>query len=521
VNTLWDLNQTCSSPVGSVPKCQAECDSGYDFNSYLVSCINRSNPPTCVGEPPSNASPCPGSVLNLVDYARRNLVASCSSPAVPCSYSCDDGYRFESGFCVPGSPYVCTGPIPDHSYLCLGDGVGLDHNTPNTLVASCTDGTKCEYVCEAGYHKEGSFCVQDTGACLGENIANASMCPNDARDVNGNYYKYLVASCSSPEGSYPWCQFTCDSGFTFVPGEVVLENSCQALCTGTDFNNAVLYAGDDTNLSQNTMKTLVDSNTSAKCEYHCAQGYSLSGGVCVPCSPKTCDLNYPGRCGLFDKGCNFGEVLSCYCPDWSTQDCNAGKYCVPKVNCVLPQISCGGKCIDPCPSGEYLNIFTCECIKSTHRVCSGGACITQVGAGIDECTSDFQCVGVGEKNSIKSFSASFDVNLMKLNFSYNCSFTNPVDGNITISDQDTGEILLTGKTCSSTVSSFEFPTTNVTIGKVLTLTLSIPQPCSVCQKTIYLPITPKQKQTSIPETDPIIIVLTLIVVVYIISRRKE
>lgn len=55
-------------------------------------------------------------------------------------------------------------------------------------------------------------------------------------------------------------------------------------CTGIAPTNATLCASDDTGLSANTARTLVNSCGAAKCEYTCNSGYQISGGVCVPIS---------------------------------------------------------------------------------------------------------------------------------------------------------------------------------------------------------------------------------------------
>lgn len=52
-------------------------------------------------------------------------------------------------------------------------------------------------------------------------------------------------------------------------------------CTGDVFANAVLVSGDDTGLTANGTRMLVDANTTGKCEYACNSGYRKEGNACV------------------------------------------------------------------------------------------------------------------------------------------------------------------------------------------------------------------------------------------------
>ncbi|MFA5360309.1 MAG: hypothetical protein WC349_05170 [Patescibacteria group bacterium] len=80
----------------------------------------------------------------------------------------DDGCGGSCGSCVTGScvagvcvpvTYVCTGVDPENSTICTGDDTGLTEDTAKTLVGSCTDPVKCEYICDSGYDWNGSSCI--------------------------------------------------------------------------------------------------------------------------------------------------------------------------------------------------------------------------------------------------------------------------------------------------------------------------------------------------------------------------
>lgn len=86
--------------------------------------------------------------------------------------------------------------------------------------------------------------------------------------------------------------------------------SCQILkqtysCTGTPKPNSTLIAGDDQGLTQNTAITLVETNSSAKCEYKCNPGFKLHNGNCAKlewkcegnggkCTGGRCEVRYRG-----------------------------------------------------------------------------------------------------------------------------------------------------------------------------------------------------------------------------------
>jgi len=84
--------------------------------------------------------------------------------------------------------FSCTGAIPQYTTLCTGDNIGLTQNTLRVVVASC-DTAKCEYVCNVGYHKSGSQCVEDqqsaqTCADIGGTVcASNQICPGGSMYV--------------------------------------------------------------------------------------------------------------------------------------------------------------------------------------------------------------------------------------------------------------------------------------------------------------------------------------------------
>lgn len=153
---------------------------------------------------------------------------------------------------------------------------GLTTDTERKLVASNTP-AKCEYVCKPGYVYNSLLkkCELPTYQCIGTIPANAVLIPGDDQGLTANTPRKLVASNTSAK-----CEYTCKPGF------VNLMGTCSPLttpkqCIGTVPANAVLIPGDDQGLTVDTPRKLVASNTSAKCEYLCAEGFKYEKGKCV------------------------------------------------------------------------------------------------------------------------------------------------------------------------------------------------------------------------------------------------
>lgn len=64
------------------------------------------------------------------------------------------------------STYSCSIPTPANATLCDGSSSGLAANTSSTVVNSCGS-TKCSYLCNSGYVKEGNVCVSEDDASRG------------------------------------------------------------------------------------------------------------------------------------------------------------------------------------------------------------------------------------------------------------------------------------------------------------------------------------------------------------------
>ena len=74
-----------------------------------------------------------------------------------------------------------------------------------------------------------------------------------------------------------------DFNFSFKQGwnDIIMKFNPIYACAGEIDPNALLYKGDDLDLTANFAKVLVNANTSAKCEYYCKEGYYLNQNKCV------------------------------------------------------------------------------------------------------------------------------------------------------------------------------------------------------------------------------------------------
>ncbi|EKD58524.1 MAG: hypothetical protein ACD_56C00110G0017 [uncultured bacterium] len=157
LDTSSTVVDSCSSPLGSNPKCEFKCNAGYvkSGNScvpIIYTCINY----------PSHASVCPADISGLVANQDAIAVNTCSVPQgsdPKCEYKCDTGYVAVGNSCVLQT-FSCTGSIPSNATLCAGDDTGLSTDQSRTSVDSCT-AAKCEYACNAGYGLSGGACLEN------------------------------------------------------------------------------------------------------------------------------------------------------------------------------------------------------------------------------------------------------------------------------------------------------------------------------------------------------------------------
>jgi len=116
--------------------------------------------------------------------------------------------------------------------------------------------------------------------CLGEIDSNSIMYPDENVGLDNNYFKKLVTLNTSEK-----CEYHCKTNFM----KSSTEEKCipnPYVCSGVVDGNSILYVDDNYDLTINTQNVLVESNTSAKCEYYCKRGFYKGSGVdenkCLP-----------------------------------------------------------------------------------------------------------------------------------------------------------------------------------------------------------------------------------------------
>lgn len=272
-------------------KCEYRCMDGYykSDNSCVQesptrdgNLLNNSNLPessgmsVCTGHVPLNASVCSGSTVSVPAGTQISLVDQCTSGG-KCEYTCskEKGYVKIGNVCVCEDSTKCSNIVqtcfrcgahyPD--YKCSGkmfanaDYCHCDmYNIPpeeeqRALVGECT-ARKCEFVCNAGFTKVGDRCV-----ALG-------LLPREYVEGSMNEDSVLAILALQPLAGGAQVRTTADQAIEQASenwGEVERYISC----IGRPPVKAALCPGDDKNLGGPTIRTLVSSCGSGKCEYIC------------------------------------------------------------------------------------------------------------------------------------------------------------------------------------------------------------------------------------------------------------
>ncbi|MGE0268492.1 MAG: hypothetical protein AB7S78_08575 [Candidatus Omnitrophota bacterium] len=254
----------------TVTLCEYTCNSGYHDGG-----ANQCDVNVCTGATPSNASICSGDGTNIPGNSdvSRTLVGACTA-GTKCEYICNDGYNFGGASCDVN---ICTGAIPINATICSGDDINIPGNADvgRTVVAACTAGTKCEYICDDGFNFDGSGCT-NLNQCIGAVPANTTICSGDDANIPGNsdVPRTVVPACTVGTK----CEYICTD--TYHDGGGVCDPN---ICIGSVPANAAYCSGDDTNIpgGTNMNRSLVITCGAPKCEYQCNSGYSVDAGACA------------------------------------------------------------------------------------------------------------------------------------------------------------------------------------------------------------------------------------------------
>jgi len=151
--------------------------------------------------------------------------------------NCSDAIRVNSVETV-GRPGVCV-DTPQDATLCRDDDKGLPGESAliSTVVTSCTDKAKCEYICNSGFGQRGNTCVASSTpsyscttpntckfSCSGGESAVSGTCPV----IGGDQAQRCCAPApTTPSGSSQWCSVST----TQAPNATVTLNQCTNGCT--------------------------------------------------------------------------------------------------------------------------------------------------------------------------------------------------------------------------------------------------------------------------------------------------
>lgn len=149
INSYWDLDVS-----GAAQGCErgASCATGLttaEMESYATP-SNEDNYNIWTFEDDANA-----------DWKLDEILRTGTETYYPClSWQADGTCPIAQASVVV---YACQDPAGgwnnDNAQLCTGDDAGLSADTDKTLVSTCTEETKCEYICGPGYIYEAGACV--------------------------------------------------------------------------------------------------------------------------------------------------------------------------------------------------------------------------------------------------------------------------------------------------------------------------------------------------------------------------
>jgi hypothetical protein len=314
-------------------------------------------------------------------------------------------------------------------------------------------------------------------SCAGSIDTNATLCPDDNYGLITQANISLVEYCSAPQGSNPKCETTCNLGY------YPLGNTCVPIIPGTYFcggnldTNSTPCADANSGLTHDMNWSLISSSTNCilgqKCQSYCNQYFHVQGNACViDSSYKACGGNVPiGYKGII-KG--IGAYLISSPPTTTIWDYNS-------------KASHSSYCQWKCEEG-YLQ--------------SGNT-----------------CVQIATRNSITNFIANYDGNL---NMSLTC--LNDVRGGavLTIGAGDYSKTF-SDLNCLSAGNVITVSDENMPLNTNLQLSLSIPQECEICSRTIYLTtVIDENNSFSIPDNNSFLVILVLFAVIaFLVSGKKE
>ena len=202
------------------------------------------------------------------------------------------------------SEFSCTGVIDGNASLCLDDNFGLTASASISLVDYCGI-SKCETVCNVGYHKQGDICVPIISGeyyCGGELGINSTPCV-DANVGLVHDLNWSLISNNFDCGVIEKCRAYCNENFQ-LQGGVCVPNSGYVLCGGS---SPVLVSGMIKGIGAYPSSMLpvpgswdynAEATASSYCQWKCDGGYFKSGNSCIQVITKNSITSFVG---VFDE----------------------------------------------------------------------------------------------------------------------------------------------------------------------------------------------------------------------------
>lgn len=472
-NILRTLTQT-----NDANKCQYYCRTGFYQTGNTCTSYD------CTGTIDGNSIICTNDNTELPSDGTKILVETCT-PALKCEYICKPNFFFDSNNgtkkCLP-IKYNCLGTPDNNSLLCPNDNLDLDKNYSVSLVSSnanCSTPTKCEYYCKLGFYKGSGLdenkCVPYQ--CTGNVDTNSTLCENDNIELDLNHSKLLVPTCTTTEK----CEYFCTPPFDYNNGFCIKSNLNQNYCTGLDFNNAEIYVDDNVGLIQSIAKTLTNSNTATKCQYHCKTGYKIYNNTCIPLNwiipiCGTAIGVYPiyTTTDTFPKGpyCSLGSPNPTNPILANTINASANWKCVSDVN-----ISCNATRVDESYS-------SCSILSLDANVSAKGLYVNA------KCSCDTQA----------------DLTFINYENSTNLGINQPIINCNTIT--------------TTTGIGFSTPITQETLIQIKANIENYVPECTTCELTTFLSYVPYKEEVKIPDNSLIFVLLILIISIAIIQKKR-
>jgi hypothetical protein len=329
---------------------------------------------------------------------------------------CADAGECESHVCVDKvcCQTQCTGAcrscaVPGKQGTCALVPEGVKHpDCADQGPETCGfDGT-CDGLGACRLHPAGTRCA--SGTCMGNSVVAAGGCDGKGNCVMGPALTCAPFGCD-PSGQAPHCFATCTTPAQCVPGRDCIDNSCgkklpgatctdgpecvsgfcvDGVCCDSKCDGPCLSCGqvgspgvcrpvpsgvkDPRGLCAD--QGAASCGTSGSCDDAGGCAKYASGTICKPpsCMSATVELT-ASRCDGMGA-CVGGGQLACqpYACSASTGACNAScsrtEDCVPGIECMLSQQSCGKKGLgQPCLTGS-----DCASTFCVDKVCCQDSC---------------------------------------------------------------------------------------------------------------------------------------------------